>query len=583
MRKRIARAAILGVAALMVVAAFFPRLSAQSLSGHRSDSPHEGAQENRDDSRADFWSSGEGEAAIGALLSGLSDEEILGQLFMMAYPGTQPPRLLFDWISQRALGGIKVFGWNADDTEVLATAIREIQEAASKTDHRIPPFIATDQEGGWIRHVKGGTSVTPGNMAIGASALPEDAYKSALYIGRELASLGITMNFAPTVDLALKPRSSIIGPRAFSSDPAVTAVLAAAYAKGMEDSGVLPTAKHFPGHGDTEQDSHGVLPVISVDEATLWDRDLLPYRLLAAEGVPGIMSGHIAYPRITGDWMPASLSPYFLTDLLRKRMGYDGLIVTDDLFMTGAAVGGGFPEICVRAIMAGNDILVISRILEFSDGAWTRLLREYRTNPAFKARVRESASRVLKAKQAYLKPKGNLGVLPADGSEGKLHGQEAQTFFAEQAFRSATVLEGGGMPLAPDAAGRVVLAGPFSDFFAEGLSFYPGAEQFRFTYQPGPGVLAGELESFRRSVRGARAVIVSVANPAGAAFARAARDSGAPTYIVSVLSPAFALDVGKVAGSVAVYNFCRESYAAAFAVISGAVEGKGVLPIARRP
>ncbi len=579
-----ARTAVLLTAAvtLAAAAAFLPKLSAQSFSGPRSPMPHEDSEARKSLQPPDFWSGGSDPSAAESLLSRLSDEEVLGQIFMMAYPGTEPPALLFRWISERALGGVKVFGWNADDTEILARAIGRIQKAAEGTSHRIPPFVATDQEGGWIRHVKGSTSVTPGNMAIGASALPQDAYRSALYIGRELSALGITMNFAPTVDLALKPRSVIIGPRAFSDDPRATAVLAAAYVRGMEDAGVLPTAKHFPGHGDTELDSHGVLPVIPVDEPTLWDRDLVPYRLLAAEGLPGIMSGHLAYPRITGDRTPASLSKYFLTDMLRKRMGYEGLVVTDDLFMTGAYVPGGFPETCVRAVLAGNDILMISRILDFSDEAWRRLLGEYRSNPEFRKRVRESAVRVLRAKQTYLKPRGAAGVCPEEDG-ARLQDREARDFFADQAYRSATILEGAGLPLAPEAPGRVVLAGAFSDFFAEGLARYPRAEHFRFSYLADGEGLAAELESFRVRIRGARAVVVSVANSSSAAFADASARSGVPTYVVSVLSPAFALDALPVSGSVAVYSFSRESFAAAFAVLSGAMEARGILPIGRNP
>lgn len=569
-------------AAVLGAAAFLSSLSAQSMSGHRSTLPGEERPQEPAKTARDFWSTGPDAESAAALLDELSDEEVLGQIFMMAYPGTEPPPLLYRWIERRALGGIKVFGWNAEDTEVLARAIRNIQEAASRTGHRIPPFIATDQEGGWIRHVKGATSVTPGNMAIGASALPRDAYRSAFFIGRELAALGITMNFAPTVDLALKPRSTIIGPRAFSSDPSSAAVLAAAYVRGMEDAGVLPTAKHFPGHGDTELDSHGILPVIQVDEGTLWERDLLPYRMLIAEGLPGIMSGHLAFPRITGDRTPASLSPHFITEILRERMGFDGLVVTDDLFMTGAAAPGGFPEVCVRAVMAGNDILMVSKILEFSEDAWIRLLREYRSNPAFKARVRQSALRILRAKQAYLKQKGPAGVEPRPDRASVLQSPEARSFFQDQAYRSATVLEHTGLPLTP-GPGRILLAGPFSDFFAEGGARYPGADTFRFSYQPDPEVLALELQALRTRVRGARAAVVCVANSAGAAFAREASRAGVPVYLVSVLSPAFAMDAGPVAGGVAVYNGSRESYAAAFAVLSGALEGRGILPIPRAP
>ena len=314
------------------------------------------AQGEQVDARS-FWSL-EGvdqEQALDALLVDMSDEERLGQLFMLSYGGDVPTPLLYSWIRLRGLGGVKIFGWNADNTAKLGAAITAIQDAAARGPHDVPPFVATDQEGGWIRHVKGNTSITPGNMAIGASAWPSDSYRSALYIGTELSALGITMNFAPTVDLATRPDSTIIGSRAFSHDPLETAVLAAAWSRGMADAGVFATAKHYPGHGDTALDSHGILPVLNVDMETLWSRELVPYRILVAEGLPGIMSGHLAYPMITGSREPASLSSILIHEVLRGRIGYEGLVITDDLMMNGAASPGGLAESCERAIRAGND------------------------------------------------------------------------------------------------------------------------------------------------------------------------------------------------------------------------------------
>ena len=334
------------------------------------------------------------ELALDALMVDMSDEERLGQLFMLSYGGDTPTPLLYSWIRLRGLGGVKIFGWNAEDTARLGAAITAIQDAAARSPHDVPPFVATDQEGGWIRHVKGNTSITPGNMALGASAWPSDSYRSALYIGTELSALGITMNFAPTVDLATRPDSTIIGSRAFSHNPVETAILAAAWSRGMADSGVFATAKHFPGHGDTELDSHGVLPVLNVTMDTLWARELVPYRILVAEGLPGIMSGHLAYPLITGNREPASLSSTMINGLLREHIGYQGVVITDDLMMHGAASPGGLAETCERAIRAGNDILMFSKTLALDDPVWTRLLALYRRDASFKDRVDESARRV---------------------------------------------------------------------------------------------------------------------------------------------------------------------------------------------
>ncbi|MBU0927685.1 MAG: glycoside hydrolase family 3 protein [Spirochaetes bacterium] len=504
-------------------------------------------------------------------------EERLGQLFMLSYGGDAPTPLLYSWIRKRGLGGVKIFGWNTDDTSRLASAIAAIQKAAESGSLDVPPFVATDQEGGWIRHVRGATSVTPGNMAIGASAWPSDSYRSAYYIGAELAALGITMNFAPSVDLATRPESTIIGPRAFSYDPTETGVLAAAWARGMADAGVFATAKHYPGHGDTDLDSHGVLPVIDIDEETLWNRELVPYRMLAAEGVPGIMTGHLAFPRIVGSMDPASLSRHVVQDLLRDRMGYDGLVITDDLMMTGAASSGGLSETCERAIRAGNDVLMFSRTLGLDDAAWTRLAALYGSDPSFKARVDESARRVLRAKLRWLLPLGRGGVDPDADPGAAMRSAESRAFFREQAARSATVFGTAGLPV-PEG-GRLLVAGPFGDFLAEAKARLPGSEPFRFTYQPEGSELAAELAAFRSRLAGADSVVVCVADAAGAAFAKAARKAGKRLYVVSALNPSYSLEFEDYATVVAVYSYARESFKAAFAVLAGDVEAVGRLPI----
>ena len=159
----------------------------------------------------------------------------------------------------------------------LAENIGLMQEKASRTKLRIPLLTATDQEGGWVRHIKFNTSETAGNMSLGASGIASDSLMSSLYINRQLKVLGINMNFAPTVDLFTNHDSTIIGTRAFGDDPDKAGILGSAFLSGSEAAGVIPTVKHFPGHGDTSLDSHGKLPVINVDFETLKKRELVPY------------------------------------------------------------------------------------------------------------------------------------------------------------------------------------------------------------------------------------------------------------------------------------------------------------------
>ncbi|MCR4823649.1 MAG: glycoside hydrolase family 3 protein, partial [Treponema sp.] len=209
---------------------------------------------------ADFWSNYPKEELANFLISKMSDEELLAQIFMFGWAGEEPSLLLNQWVLDRGLGSVKVFGWNTDNTEKVAKSVSLLQEESQRRPLKIPLYVATDQEGGWIRHVKGDTSETPGNMAIGASQYTVDSYYSAYYISREIKALGINLNFAPTIDLYTNHDSSVIGSRSFGEDPEFVGAMGSAFVAGSMAAGVIPTAKHFPGHGDTSADSHGKLP-----------------------------------------------------------------------------------------------------------------------------------------------------------------------------------------------------------------------------------------------------------------------------------------------------------------------------------
>ena len=532
--------------------------------------------------RHDFWAPGDPAERAAALVAQMSDEEVLGQLFMMAYPTDTPPDLLFEWISRRGLGGVKIFGWNAEDTDKLAIAVAAIQKAALSTNGAIPLLVATDQEGGWIRHVKGATSVTPGNMAIGASGRPYDAYWSAYYIGRELDALGVNMNFAPSVDLATKPKSSIIGPRAFSVDPVQAAALGVAYFRGLDDAGIIATAKHFPGHGDTELDSHGILPVIRIDEKLLWSRELLPYRMLSAEGIPAIMSGHLSYPLISKDGKPASLSKTFMTSILRDMIGFKGVAVTDDLLMTGAAGGATLSNACLEAIEAGNDLLMASRIIALDDAAWTTLLSAYRARPAFKARAREAATRVVELKLRYLRPKGEAAIQPdVKALATRLPDKDGQAFFEEQAFRAVTAINPAALPWKPE--GSILIASPLSSFLQAASASYPKAATFRYSAQATAAASRAELAAFSAAAYRASAILVCVQNEAGMDFVDRARSLGKKVAVICLLSPEPLARCRPQDAALAVYGNSKQCMDAGLAVLRGDTPAEGRLPLALEP
>jgi len=365
---------------------------------------------------------------------------------MPAWAGERPNSEILRWITERNIGGIKIFGWNAENIETLARSLAQVQQASINTRTGIPLFTATDQEGGWVRHIKDGTLITPGNMAIGASSLPYDAYRSAYYIGMELRALGINMNFAPTIDVYINPEAHVIGPRAFSADPVQSGVLGAAFYHGLEEARVIATAKHFPGHGNAADDSHGVLPVLSETYEELDARDLVPFRFLINEGVPAILSGHLNFPNVTNDGRPASLSRYFKQDILRERLGFRGLIITDDLYMGGALEYGadedwGIEEIVIEALHVGNDMVMLSETPSPGGSLWTRLLEIYESDTSFRSQIRTAASNVIQLKLDYIKPADRVPLNPdVEALEALVNPERARQFFRDQAGRSVTIV-----------------------------------------------------------------------------------------------------------------------------------------------
>ncbi|MDR1047461.1 MAG: glycoside hydrolase family 3 protein [Treponema sp.] len=507
------------------------------------------------------------------LTRAMSDEEALAQVFMLGWVGAEPSPLIMDWIRDRHIGGIKIFGWNTEDTRRLAQTVGELQKASLAGTYGIPLLVATDQEGGWIRHVKGSTSETPGNMAIGASGVPRDAYLSGYYIAKELALLGINMNFAPTVDLFTNRESTLIGTRAFGSDPVRTGILGAAFMKGQQAAGVIPTAKHYPGHGDTGLDSHGVLPRIDASFEALWDRELSPYRIMAKEGLPAVMSGHLSFPNTQAADAPASLSSYFLDEVLRERIGFKGLIITDDLMMNGATTwAGSLSRAARQALMAGNDVIMLSKTPNLFDPVWTTLREAMKTDEAFRNRVRDACRRTLKLKLQYLRGETAVPPIPdLKKIENELPDPKGSAFFLDLAARSVTVIRPAAIPIHAEDAGRVLLAGRYEDFFQAGRRAFPGAVSYRYSSSRG----TSELISYARN---ADTIIFCLSDGTDLPMLRSLEPLKKRIIVLSVLNPVYLEQVSWVDAVLAVYSYAPESFVAGFSVILGRVPGRGRLP-----
>jgi len=535
-----------------------------------------------------FFDDAPPEELAAAIEKAMSDDEALAQVFMLGWVGAEPSPLIMDWIRDRNIGGVKIFGWNTGDTIRLARTVGALQEASLKGKYKIPLLVATDQEGGWIRHVKGNTSITPGNMAIGASGYPRDAYLAGYYIGKELALLGINMNFAPTIDLFTNHDSWLISTRAFGSDPVKVGIFGAAYMRGQQAAGIIPTAKHFPGHGDTQLDSHGVLPTINVTFDTLWNRELVPYRMLVKEGIPAVMSGHLAFPKIEANGIPASLSPWFLKDVLREKIGYRGLIITDDLMMNGATLwAGSVSRAAKQALLAGNDIILFSKTPDLFDPVWNLLSSSMKDDREFRLRVRESARRILEAKLRYLKGSRAVPFVPdIKKVETGLPDPEGSAFFLDLAARSVTIVNPSAkgaasgtqegqrasvFPLKPENAGKVLLTGQYLDFFKVGRAAFPGAISYWYSE-------VFSIDELLTYAKAADTVIFCLSDTEGLRILRRLEPLKKRIIVLSVLNPVYLENIPWIDGAVAVYSDSFESLAAGFSAIVGRIPAEGRLP-----
>src|SRR2546426_4672231 len=292
------------------------------------------------------------------VVSGMSLERKVGQLMSVAFHGTKITSSLEAMIRDRGVGGVILYSENFTDAAGLARLVADLDQIA-RDAKSLPLFFEIDQEGGPVIRLNKGATILPGQMALAATADPERSVRMAATISAaELRALGVNWNFAPVAAVKEEPTNPIISNRWFSSDPARVSSLVNAAVQTYAAAGFFCCAKHFPGHGSTTTDSHTGLPQIEADRATLDRVELPPFRAAIAAGVPAIMSAHIVVPALDPTpELPVTLSKTVMTDLIRNTLGFQGIIVTDDLEM-GALKNVGEAAAGLRAIQAGAGYLL---------------------------------------------------------------------------------------------------------------------------------------------------------------------------------------------------------------------------------
>lgn len=278
-------------------------------------------------------------------------EHAVGRLLFPGFTGTEPPDYLLEWLAAGRAGGVVLFERNIASPAQVRDLTSALQAAAPH-----PILIAIDQEGGRVTRLRSGFTESPGAMALGAAASESLAVRVAEVLAREMRAVGINWNLAPVADLTHDQPNPAIGVRSPGHNPQRATAIALAQVRGYQQAGVAATLKHFPGHGRTSIDTHLQLATVNESVEALWDTDLYPYREAIAAGVASIMISHVSLRALDTDY-PATLSPAVVTGLLRQRLGYDGLICTDDMEMHAISHHYAPGEAAVRAALAGNDVI----------------------------------------------------------------------------------------------------------------------------------------------------------------------------------------------------------------------------------
>ncbi len=349
---------------------------------------------------------------VGEALAGMTVEQKAAQLLVAGIEGTEPGEDAVQAVQGYQVGGVILFGRNVESAEQLAALTNGLKEL---NGDYTPLFLCVDQEGGRVDRMPPEVTDLPSALDFGSIADPEARMDACFTLGQTLAAqcaaFGFNMDFAPSLDIWSNPENTVIGDRAFGTDAATVTGAANETALGILSGGVIPVAKHFPGHGDTAVDSHYGLPVVDKSLEELEELELRPFRQAidttcvygtygGDTSIPAIMVAHILLSQIDPD-NPASLSPEVVTGLLREEMGYEGVVCTDDLTMGAISNTYGMGEAAVLAVEAGCDLLLVCHGADNLAEAHAALVEAVDSGRIPEERLDESVRRILALKGAY--------------------------------------------------------------------------------------------------------------------------------------------------------------------------------------
>jgi beta-N-acetylhexosaminidase len=516
-------------------------------------------------------------------------EQAVGQQFLLTFEGKEAlPAQFLEILRRQHVGGVVLFRHkNMGHLAELRGLTHALQRAAAESGQP-PLLIAADQEGGQLIAVDH-TTPFPGNMALGATGSDKLAYKVGRAIGKELSAVGINVDFAPVCDVNSNPLNPVIGTRSFGEDPRLVARMSVALIRGLQSSGVAATVKHFPGHGDTSSDSHHNAPIVKHDAKRIRSVELLPFRAAVDVGVRLVMTAHIVMPALNGgsNELPATLSPKILRDLLRRKMRFDGVIVSDALDMHAMEQGSGYVAETMAAVAAGIDLLLFNHDLSRIEPAYSNLAQAARRRLLSADEIHASARRILALKN-WIKRQSQepLAVI-----ECKEYLQLAQ----EVARKSVTLVRDTArqLPLRVLPDERIAVAIPCPEdltpadtssyvkpVLADALRrFHPRVDEFSFGMSPGSkeiGALCEQLAKYDVVIMG---TINATAHPGQAELVKKLVRQGTRMITVALRMPYDLAAYPEASTYICTYSILPPAMEALAEALFGRVPFAGTLPV----
>jgi beta-N-acetylhexosaminidase len=521
----------------------------------------------------------------------MSLEEKVGQLFWFGLPEAATTPEAEQLVKEGKVGGFIFFARQGNDPEQLRKMTGRLQALAKERQRPTPGLvISVDHEGGIVQRWGPPYFTTwPGNMAIGATRSEAYAEQVAAAMAQELSSVGVTMNLAPDVDVNVNPANPVIGVRSYGEDPELVARLATASIKGTQNQQVSAVAKHFPGHGDTAVDSHMAMPTVNHPMDRLEKVELVPFKAAMAAGVDVVMTAHIMFPAVATDLHPATLSQPVIQGLLKDKLGFKGVAVTDAIDSMKAITDNyGLERALVMAIQAGVDVLLVTDSFAKQASFHAQIVQAVKDGRIPEARLNDAVRRnlELKAKRGLLPETGAKPAAPA-----AVNSEANQKLSLQVGADALTLVRNKHLPLKLKPEQTVLAVGPsygrqvtgtpdVRTSLGAGLAaVHPIVKEIALEKKPS----AANIAAVKDAARTADVIVYGVANaksyPDHQALIRDLIATGKPVIVVGMGEPYDLTSLPEIETYVAAYGYQDSNLRGVGALLFGQAPPKGKLPV----